>query len=106
MLRDLAKFTAKVVIFVALVRLVIMPHIPGMPNWEDLIHLPSWQQVGQFLLDPADTIGKSGRLIESVQAKLPSANVGGKEIKPHVPHLGQSPKDFAKDTLDPAGIFH
>jgi hypothetical protein len=91
--KDLIKFTAKVGIFAAIVVYVIVPHIPGMPKPGDLFHLPSWQEVTKFVLDPGDLVGKSERLYHWAETKIPD-KIGPVTVrKPHVPSTDQSAGD-------------
>jgi hypothetical protein len=57
MFKDLIKFTAKVAIFAIVVKFVILPNIPGMPNLGDYLpKLPSWQQTANTILNPPRAI--------------------------------------------------
>jgi hypothetical protein len=98
-IKDLIKFTAKVGIFAAIVVYVIVPNIPGMPKPGDFFHLPSWQEVTKFVLDPGDLVGKSERFHHWVVSKIPD-KIGPITVqKPHVPSTDQSTEDNIKHVL-------
>jgi hypothetical protein len=106
MFKDLIKFTAKVAIFAAVVKFVILPNF-NMPNLADYLpKLPSWQTAVKFVLDPADLTGKADHLAQWVESKIPDAKIGGYTIpKPQIYTPTNPPKNVA-DVLDPADVFH
>jgi len=112
MFKDLIKFTAKVAIFAAIVKFVILPHIPGMPSLDDLIHLPSWEQVAKFIGDPGDLFGKSQAVAHWAESKMPDAKVFNQSIpRPNVipqprslPNSNDKPKDVVNKVIDPFGL--
>jgi hypothetical protein len=111
MFKDLIKFTAKVGIFAAIVVWVILPNVPGMPKPGDLFHLPPWQDVAKFVLDPADLIGKGHKLQDWVHSKMPDFHIAGYHFPkptftpPNIFNKDKSDKDKAKEILDPGGIL-
>ena len=85
MIKDLVKFTAKIAIVAVIFVYVVAPHIPGLPKIGDLIHLPSWQSVAKFVLDPGDLLGKTDRFNQWAN-KLPD-------------HVGPVPMVRPKDSF-------
>ncbi len=114
MFKDLIKFTAKVAIFAAIVIYVVLPNVPGFPKPGDLFHLPSWQQVVKFVMDPADLVGKGQKLEDWVHSKMPNIKIAGYSLpKPKFTPPGatifdndKSNEEKTKDVLDPGGLFH
>jgi hypothetical protein len=66
-----------------------------MPKLDDLIHLPSWQSVAKFVVDPGDVFGKTDRLAQTIN-KAPDHLGSVPIVKPHLPSTDQSPGDNLK----------
>jgi hypothetical protein len=102
MFKDLIKFTAKVAIVAAVVKFVILPNFPGLPNLAD--YLPSWKQVAQLALDPGNLFGKTQDVAHWAQARLPDIKINGTSLKPNLFPVdkvfnGESATDQAKHVL-------
>jgi hypothetical protein len=99
MIKDLIKFVAKIAIVAVVFVYFIAPHIPGMPKVGELFHLPSWQQVAKFALDPGDLSGKIDNFNKWVN-NTPPVHIGKVTLpKPHAPSSDQSFEDNAKHVL-------
>jgi hypothetical protein len=114
MFTDLIKFTAKIAIFAVVMIYAVAPRIPGMPDLADLFHLPTWQQVTRFVLDPGDTVDKGQELAHWAESKMPDVKLPGTNLsipKPNLipkpdplPKKDDSPVTTAKKILDPGGL--
>jgi len=113
MFKDLIKFTTKLAILAAIVIYVVLPNIPGMLKPGDLFHLPSWQEVAKFVMDPADLIGKGQKLEQWIHSKMPDIKIADYSLpKPKFTPPGaaifdknKSDKEKAKGILDPGGLL-
>jgi hypothetical protein len=112
MIKDLIRFILKIAIVAAIFVYLIAPRIPGMPNLDDFLHLPSWQDIAKLVVDPGDLIGKGQRLEAWLHSKMPDISIAGHQLPkpklapPNPFDKNKSNKENAEDLLDPGGLLH